>query len=158
MKKLLILSLIFIVNLYRCPKNNLEINPKYRSLESYTYEQLRLQVKYQTLAQVRRVRTEVAASQKETNSSACAPKDSKDRHARRQVGIETNCSRFFLSRLAIQGSRFKRTFYQRSQFWTGPLPCLPNKFLFSVSLIHRDPLFMQFMPHWLGVSNLCPVI
>lgn len=45
-------------------------------------EQLRLHINHQTLAQVRRVRTGVAVFQKETNSSVCAPKDSKDRHAR----------------------------------------------------------------------------
>jgi len=47
-------------------------------------EQLRLHIKHQTLAQVRRVRMEGAAFQKEPNSSVCAPKDSKDRHARQQ--------------------------------------------------------------------------
>lgn len=56
-------------------------------------EQLRLHIKHQTLVQVRRVRTAVAAFQKETNSSVGAPKDSKDRHARRQrshIAIQTH--------------------------------------------------------------------
>ena len=40
--------------------------------------------------QLRRVRMEGAAFQKDPNSSVCAPKDSKDQHARRQVGLESS--------------------------------------------------------------------